>query len=386
MVDFSLSENDERILDAMREQSRVVRRYARYYDDNENELPPDALPEVVNFRSPYKDVEFEEGIDTPRHVLHVLVSAIQAWGDYGVLMKRIGEGLGNGVLTAAGTDEQRARWQRCTLAIAMTEPGCGSDPKSIQTTAVRDGDEWVLNGEKIFVTAGCRAEGVVVAATVDKNLGYKGIKPFVVMKGMPGFEVSHREKKMGIRADDTATLLLNNVRVPGDHLLGACDDSAAGFRAIMTALNRNRPVVGVAGVGIASAALDFTREKLKEEGIEIVWGVGKQGRSAVQQELIEIEADIEAATLGLLHAAWVSGGNEWKARPTSIAKAKAGEVARTATQRCLALLGGLGLSREYLVEKWFRDARITDLYGGTGEIQRLIIARDILGYSSAELP
>jgi acyl-CoA dehydrogenase len=385
MIDFSLSENDQLILREMRSQSLVCRKYARYYDEHEDEFPPDRLPEAVDFRNPYSVVTPCEELDTPRRVMHMLVSAAQAWGDYGVMMQRGKRSLGNLVLDVAGTPEQQQRWGGMTLAIAITEPGCGSDAKSLRTSAVRVGDEWVLNGEKIFVTTGCRCDGVVVAATLDRNAGHRSIHPFVVLKGTPGFQVAYREKKLGIRADDTATMVFQDARIPQDHLLGGDEKSTRGFNAVMSALNATRPAVGIAGLGIARAALDFTREQFMQEGIEVDWGVGRSARSAIQQELIEIDADIEAALLNMLYAAWLSDGAKWQRLETTVAKAKSGEVARSAVRRCLDLLGGLGISHEYLMEKWFRDARITDLYGGTGEIQRLIIAREILGYSSAEL-
>ena len=385
MIDFTLTENDQRILDEIRRQSLVCRQYARYYDEHEDEFPPDRLPEAADFRNPYKVVDVPDDGDTPRRVLHMLVAACQAWGDYGVMMKRGQRALGNLVLDVAGTPEQQQRWGHLTLAIAITEPGCGSDAKTLRTSAVLDGDEWVLNGEKIFVTTGCRCDGIVAAATIDRSAGYRAIHPFVVLKGTPGFEVTHREKKLGIHADDTATMVFQDARIPRDQLLGGDEKSTGGFSAVMSALNATRPAVGIAGLGIAQAALDFTREQLALEGIEVEWSAGIRSRSAAQQALIEIEADIEAALLDMLYAAWLSDGSTWQRLETTIAKAKSGEVARSAVRRCLDLLGALGISHDYLVEKWFRDARITDLYGGTGEIQRLIIAREILGYSSAEL-
>jgi acyl-CoA dehydrogenase len=385
MIDFSLSDNDRIILDRVRSQALVCRRYARHYDEHEDEMVPDRLPESSEFASPFKGVDLREGEDTAHGVLRMMVAVEQAWGDYAVIMRRVGGGLGNLVLRASGTAAQQERWGDAMLSLAITEPGCGSDSKAIQTTAVLDGDEWVLDGEKIFVTMGCRCEGVVVAATTDRSAGYAGIHSFVVMRGTPGFEIGHREKKLGIRGDDTATMVFRGARIPRDHQLGEGEKGAGGFRGVMMGLNANRPAVAAAGLGIAQAMLDFTRESLASEGIEVDWRVGRQARSAVQQELIEIEADLEAALLDLLHAAWLADGSKWRPRETSIAKAKIGEVTRTATQRCLAILGGLGISRDHLAEKWFRDARVTDLYGGTGEIQRLIIARDILGYSSGEL-
>ena len=273
--------------------------------------------------------------------------------------------------------------------MAITEPGCGSDSKAVQTTAVLDGDEWVLDGEKIFVTTGCRCDAVVVWATLDKRAGRAGIKSFIVFKGTPGFEVTHKEKKLGIRADDTAAMVFRDCRIPRDQLLGGDETIAkkgsGGFKGVMKTFNMTRPGVAALGLGIAQAALDFTRDELAVAGVEPSYEGGAHARSAIEQQLIEIEADIEAAMLDVLHAAWLSGEGQPNNDEASIAKAKGGEVARTATQRCLQILGGLGITRDYLPEKWFRDCRITDIYEGTGQIQRLIIARSILGYSSAEL-
>jgi len=391
MIDFTLSEKDEQILAAVREEALVCRRYARYYDDHEEEFAPDQLPEAKDFRNPYGLLGKRDELDSSMGVMSMLISAGQTWGDYTVRMRRGTGGLGNAALRASGTPEQQQRWGGKTLAMAITEPGCGSDSKAVQTSAVLDAakNEWVLNGEKIFVTTGCRAEGVVVWATIDKNAGRAGIKSFIAMKGTPGFEVTHKEKKLGIRADDTAAYVFRDCRIPRDHLLGGDEsipkEGAGGFKGVMRTFNMTRPAVAAIGLGIAQAALDFTRDSLAAEGVEVDWNAGVHGRSAAQQELIEIEADIEAAMLSVLHASWLSGEAKPNNLEASVSKAKGGEVARTATQRCIALLGSLGISLDYLLEKWFRDCRITDIYEGTGQIQRLIIARDILGYSAAEL-
>ena len=389
MIDFSLSELDQKILDQVREQALVVRSYARYYDEHEEEFVPDALPEADRYPSPYAMLGQVGENDTPISILSMLMGAGTSWGDYSVRIRQPRGGLGNAALQASGAPEQIERWRGLTLAMAITEPGCGSDSKAVQTTAVLDGDEWVLNGEKIFVTTGCRADGVVVWATIDKSAGRAGIKSFIVLKPTPGFEVTHKEKKLGIRADDTAAMVFRDCRIPRDQLLGGDEtipeQGAGGFRAVMKTFNMTRPAVAALGLGIAQAALDFTRDELAVAGIGPDYEAGVHGQSAAAQELIEIEADIEAAMLDVMHAAWLSGEGKPNNDEASIAKAKGGEVARTATQRCLALLGGLGVSREFLPEKWFRDCRITDIYEGTGQIQRLIIARSILGYSSAEL-
>ena len=389
MIDFELTELDQEILAEVRRQALICRKYARDLDEHEAEFVPKELPEAKDFKNPFSLMSKHTESDTPLGIIAMLVAAGASWGDYSVRMREDSGGLGNAALRASGTPEQIERWKDKRLAMAITEPSCGSDSKAIQTTAVLDGDEWIINGEKIFVTTGCRADGVVVWATLDKSAGRAGIKSFIIMKGAPGFEVTHKEKKLGIRADDTAAMVFKDCRVARDQLLGLNENipkqGAGGFRGVMKTFNNTRPFVAAIGLGMAQAALDFTRDALAQEGVEVDWDGGKHSRSAVQQELIEIEAEIEAGMLDVLHAAWLSGNGAPNNLEASIAKAKGGEVARTATSRCIELLGGLGITRDYLAEKWFRDARITDIYEGTGQIQRLIIARDILGYSSSEL-
>jgi hypothetical protein len=203
MIDFDLSAKDREVLDQLRQEALVARRYARYYDENEHEFPPSELPEAAQFPSIFHAMAGRTSEDSGMGVISMLITAAQAWGDYSVRIRQPkGGGLGNAALRAAGTPEQVAKWQGLTLAMAITEPGCGSDPSRVQTTAVLDGDEWVINGEKIFVTTGCRAEGVVVWATIDKSAGRGGIKSFLIEKGTPGFVVAHKEKNEP--RDDTA--------------------------------------------------------------------------------------------------------------------------------------------------------------------------------------
>jgi acyl-CoA dehydrogenase len=237
MIDFELTANDRKLVDGLRAQALVARGYARFYDENEHEFPPDALEEAKDFPTLGDLLEGRGDEDTPFGVISMLIMAGQTWGDYSVRMRRPPGGLGNAALRAAGTPEQFAKWQNLTLAMAITEPGCGSDPSRVQMTAVRDGDEWVLNGEKIFVTTGCRADGVIVWATIDKSAGRAGIKSFLVEKDTPGFVVTHKEKKLGIRADDTAAYVFTDCRVPFENLLGLDETiakkSSGGFRGVM---------------------------------------------------------------------------------------------------------------------------------------------------------
>ena len=248
----------------------------------------------------------------------------------------------------------------------------------------------MINGEKIFVTTGCRAEGVVLWATIDKSAGRAGIKSFLVEKDTPGFVVAHKEKKLGIRADDTAAYVFTNCRVPRDHLLGGNEEvpkgSSGGFRGVMKTFNMTRPAVAALGLGMSEAALDFTREQLREAGFAIdEYGAGTGSRAAVVEKFQRMEALQEAAMLTVLRAAWLSDHGKPNNLEASIAKDKGGSAVREITQGCIEILGPLGVSREHLIEKWFRDVRITDIYEGTGQIQHLIIARTILGYTRADL-
>jgi acyl-CoA dehydrogenase len=389
MIDFTLTENDENVLAEVRRQALVCRSYARYYDEHEEEFVPDELPEAKDYKSPFEHMRGRSDADTSFGVMSMLISSASNWGDYSVRLRQSAGGLGNAALRASGTKEQQERWGALTLAMAITEPGCGSDSKAVQTTARLEGDEWILNGEKIFVTTGCRCDGVVVWATIDKSAGRAGIKSFIVLKGIEGFDVTHKEKKLGIRADDTAAMVFKDCRIPRDQLLGGNEEipkqGSGGFRGVMKTFNMTRPAVAALGLGIAQAALDFARDELAKEGVEVDWDAGPHARSAVQQKLVELEADHEAAMLTVLHAARLGDLGQPNNLEASIAKAKGGEMARTITQRVIELVGALGISREHLLEKWFRDCRITDIYEGTGQIQRLIIARSILEYSSAEL-
>lgn len=388
MVDFSLSDADRSLLDDAHRESLIVRRYTRYYDEHEHEYPPDQL-------EAYPDAHLERRLrqrgedDTSRGIMALLLTEERAWGDWAVPLRRRHGALGNAALAAAGTPEQRQRWGHLTLAMAITEPGCGSDTKAIRTTAVRDGDTWVLHGEKIFVTMGERADGVVVWATLDRQAGRAGMKSFLVLKGTPGCTVTRREQKMGIRASDTVALALQDCRIPRAHLLGTEETIPAagsgGFRGAMQAFNMTRPLVAMGALGIARAALDETRTLLTQAGIALTYGSGLARQSAIAHTFFALEAEWEAAHLVSLHAAWLADQHQPNALEASISKAKGGTAVARITQACIELLGPLGYTQDTLVEKWFRDAKIFDIFEGTQQIQQLIIARQLLGFSSEQL-
>ncbi|MBU4001925.1 MAG: acyl-CoA dehydrogenase family protein [Proteobacteria bacterium] len=388
MVDFSISEKDQQIFDLMKKEGLVRRKYSRYYDLHEEEIPPDEFPEAKDFpslESVLAGRSKEEGGATAFSLFASMHRAMYG----GIALRSPNRALGNSSLTAAGTDEQKKKWGNTRLAMANTEPGCGSDSKAIETTAVLDGDEWVLNGEKIFVTTGIKAEGVVIWATVDKAAGRAGIKAFVVMKGTPGLELVKKEKKLGIRASDTAAFVLKDCRIPRENLLGL-DESVVkkgggGFKGLMMTFNLTRPGVAAGGIGNTMSALEFVKEELEKEGVTVNYELGQHNRTAIQQKVIELEAELEAATLATLRAGWLGDEGKPNNLEASVSKQKGGDICRKGTQLALEILGAPGITRDYRVEQNFRDGRITDIYEGTGEIQRLVIARGILNYSAADL-
>jgi len=395
MIDFTLTEHDEKQLARSRAQAMICRKYARYYDEHEEEMAPEKLPEADDFYANNPPVPAGGADDTNRPVMMGLQSMMSYFGDYTIRLKRSDDGgLGNAALAAAGTPEQQKKWMGLCLSMAITEPGCGSDPSRVSTTAVLDEatNEWVINGEKIFVTTGIRATGVVIWATIDKSAGRAGIKSFLVEKGTPGFTVPHKEKKLGIRADDTAAYVFTDCRIPRENLLGLDESipksSSGGFRGVMKTFNMTRPATAAMGLGCAEAAIDLTREELEKAGVNLDYTTGPGGLanlSAAAEKFMRLEALFEASKLTTLQCGYLAGQGLPNNLESSICKAHAGGAVRQITQGCIELLGSIGASRELLLEKWMRDSRITDIYEGTGEIQRLIIARGLLDYTRQDL-
>jgi acyl-CoA dehydrogenase len=308
------------------------------------------------------------------------------WGDVGLLLSMPRQGLGNSAIASVANDEQLEKLDGVWAGMAITEPAVGSDSAKITTTAVLDGDEYVLNGEKIFVTSGDRADHIVVWATLDKELGRAAIKSFVVAKGTPGMEVERLEHKLGIRASDTATIRFDNCRVPKENLLGSADiDDKQGFAGAMATFDNTRPLVAAMAVGCARASLDLTRDLLSEAGIEVDYDRPATVQSAAAAKFLQMEADWEGAYLLTLQAAWMADNRQPNSLEASMAKAKAGRVGSDITLSCVELCGTIGYSESELLEKWARDSKILDIFEGTQQIQQLIVARRILGLSSSEL-
>jgi acyl-CoA dehydrogenase len=406
MIDFELSEATESVKAMVHAAAEALMRpVCREYDENEHAIPWDFVRFMwdstqdsdtnLAAREPRKNgARLSE-----RHVQLAVSIEELSWGDAGMYLAMAGPGLGGAAVAAAGTTEQKLRFlsrfrsgKPKWAAMAITEPGCGSDTSAIQATAVRDGDQWVLNGTKIFCTAGHKAlmgsEGfVVVWATVDKAAGRAGIKAFIVEHGTPGIMVAKLEHKLGIRASDTAMLVLEDCRVPLDNILGSPEvpKTSEGFKGVMATFDATRPAVAASAIGIGRAAVDFVRKALENGGTTIRYGVSAARLTAVERDFMEMESLLQAARLLTWRAAWMMDRGMRNNLEASMAKAKAGLAVTQITQKAVEILGPLGYSRALLLEKWMRDAKINDIFEGTQQVNMLIVSRRILGYSSREL-
>ncbi len=311
-----------------------------------------------------------------------------AWGDVGLLLTMPRQGLGQAAIAAVADEEQLRRFGGKWAAMAITEPEAGSDSAAIRTTARfdEDTDEYVLNGEKIFVTSGDRADLIVVWATLDRSQGRGAIKSFVIERDNPGLKLDRLEHKLGIRASDTANFVLEDCRVPKENLLGSPEiETRRGFAGVMQTFDNTRPLVAGMAIGVARACLDRTRELLSDAGIEIEYEAPPHTQTAAASEFIAMESDWEAARLLTMQAAWMADNRKPNSLQASMAKAKAGRTGTDTALRCVALAGAIGYGEGELLEKWARDVKILDIFEGTQQIQLLVVARLLLGKTSAEL-
>lgn len=407
-MDFSLSDAAKKRIETMHMAAEfLMRPIARQFDEEEHTDPWDFFNSMWEHSKGNKDAssmtgESDGGPKGPNE--RTLLACIQieelAWGDAGLYLSIPNPGLGGAAVQAVGTKEQKQRFlgnfyedKPKWAAMAITEPHFGSDSKQVATTAVRDGDEWVLNGTKIFCTSGHRAldksDGfVVVWATLDKSKGRAAIKSFIVPAGTPGVTVTKCEDKLGIRASDTAQISFEDARIPADNILGSPDiveKGREGFKGVMATFDSTRPIVAASGIGVARAALELVKEMLAEAGITIRYEVNRDQQTVLEREIMDMEGQLQASRLLTWKACNMMDRGERNSREASMAKAKAGSAVTKVTQKCVEIMGTVGYSRKTLLEKWMRDAKITDIYEGTQQINQLIIARSILGYSSADL-
>ncbi|MDX1663467.1 MAG: acyl-CoA dehydrogenase family protein [Candidatus Promineifilaceae bacterium] len=417
MIDFELPERIENELQmAQMVAEQVMRATSRKYDENEHERPVEYINMMWQVVREQNRRRFEKAMangsngdrperEGPNYSIVRLITLVEmlSWGDAGMYLCTPDPLLGGAAIDAVGTREQKVRFLKKFGegepkwgAMAITEPGAGSDNSALRTTARLDSEnnEWILNGEKIFITNGKLAleesDGVcVVWATVDPHAGRAGIKSFVVEAGTPGVTIAKQEDKLGIRCSDTVSLVFDDARIPYDNILGSPEvqtkKSTRGFKGAMKTFDASRPAVAASAMGVARAALELTQEKLAEEGLEVDYTRPRHEMQAWERDLITMEARQKAGWLLTLKAAVEMAHGQSNRLSASMAKARAGETATQVTQKAVELLGPTGYSKELLAEKWMRDAKINDIYEGTKQINTLIVAREILGYTRREL-
>jgi acyl-CoA dehydrogenase len=395
----------------------MMRPVSREFDENEHTIPFDYIEFMhTAMRSmggagglaPAEEKPAKEGAEKRPPIGYQKLAAqieMLSWGDVGFYLITPGGGLGAAAVQAAASPEQRAKFlarfsedKPTFAAMCMTEPGAGSDTSAIRARAILDEktNEWVINGEKIFVTAGDKSFNtyekfgkgfIVVWASIDPTAGRSGMRAFVVEAGTPGVQVTKLEHKLGIRASDTASIALVDARVPYENILGkpTVEKTTTGFKGAMATFDATRPLVAASGIGVARAALEFVKEKLKENGVEIRYGLPRNKLTSIERDVIDMEIQVRSAWLLVLKAVWMADNKKSNALESSMSKVRAGDVTTKVTQKAVEILGPIGYSREFLLEKWFRDAKITDIYEGTGQINRMVVARQVLGYTGAEL-
>jgi acyl-CoA dehydrogenase len=392
-VDFRLNDDQLEFQRTCRAFAReVIRPLADKYDREEN-VPWEAIQAARDW-----------GLHGLEHLQRMggdqdgLLSCIYAeelhWGCAGIALAIQGGSLAAAGIASSGTPEQIARWvPECfgtgdeikLGAYAVTESGAGSDVRSLRTTARQDGDEWVLNGTKVFITNGGIADVTVVVATVDPELGHRGQASFVVPKGTPGLSMGKKESKLGIRASQTSEVVLEDCRVPMEYLLGGYEklqrklerarsgQSTGRSSNALATFELTRPLVGASALGIAQAAYEWTLEHLEgrsENGVPLL----EQQR--VQQVLADVGTEIEAARLLVWRAAWMGrNGMPMTGGQGSMSKLKAGDVAMWATTALMDIVGPYAQITGCPLEKWFRDAKIYQIFEGTAQVQRLVISR-----------
>jgi acyl-CoA dehydrogenase len=393
MIGFELTEDQVAAQKWVREfAEKEIRPVASQYDETED-FPWPVLSKAAEIGlyglDYYKMIaEDESGVLQP-----LLVEEL-AWGCAGIALGILGTGLPLVALMSSGTPDQFAEWaprmfgtveKPAVGAFAVTEPGAGSDVSSLRTRATKDGDDWVLNGQKVFITNGGIADVHVVVATVDPSLGHRGQASFLIPPGTEGLRQGKKEKKLGIRASHTAEVLLENCRVPGDCLLGGEErlnaklergrnkDQAKTSSGALKTFEATRPIVGAQAIGIARAAFEFARDYARER---TQFGKPIASQQAIAFKLADMATEIDAARLLVWRASWMGRQSApFSHAEGSMSKLKAGEVAVRVTDEAIQILGGYGYIRDFPVEKWHRDSKIYTLFEGTSEIQRLVISR-----------
>ena len=392
-MDFRLSDENVEFQQKCRRFAIEEMRPIAAQHDREQTVPWEAMKAARAWK--LQGLEFMQSTASDDDGLMGVIYAEELhWGCAGIALAISASGLAAAGIASSGTPEQVGRWvPECfgtgdeikLGAYAVTEAGAGSDVKSLRTTAKLDGDEWVLNGTKVFISNGGIADVTVVVATVDPELGHRGQASFVVPKDAPGFSQGKKEDKLGIRASQTAEVVLDDVRIPTDYLLGGMDklekklerarsgQSTGRSSGALATFEITRPIVGASALGIAQAAYEWTLDHLEGRSED---GAPLMEQQRIQQVLADVATEIEASRLLVWRAAWMGrNGVPMSSGQGSMSKLKAGDVTMWATTTLMDLVGPYAQSTECPLEKWYRDAKIYQLFEGTAQVQRLVISR-----------
>src|SRR5438309_6234516 len=391
-MDFRLSDETLEWRDYCRKFAREVIRPAAPKHDREESVPYEVMQQAYEWK--LAGLDWLQALQNDPEGLKGIIYAEELhWGCAGIALAISASSLCAAGVASSGTPEQIARWipecvgskERPRIgAYAVTEPQAGSDVKSLRTTAKRDGDDWILDGTKTFISNGGIADVTVVVATVDPHLGHRGQASFIVTKDNPGLRLGQKESKLGIRASQTAEIVLEDCRVPGDALLGGeeklqkkLERARSGQRSqssgALATFEITRPTVGASALGIAQAAYEWTLEYLSaryDNGRPLL------EEQRIQQVIADVATEIEAARLLVWRAAWMGrNGVPMTSGQGSMSKLKGGDVTMWATTTLMDLVGEAAQSTDCPLEKWFRDAKIYQIFEGTAQIQRLVISR-----------
>jgi len=390
-MDFQLSEDQITTRKWAHEfAEKEIRPVAPDYDESED-FPWPVLSKAADIGLYSVDFYVDMVAQDQTGLTMPIVMEETCWGCAGIGLGIFGTGLPLSALAYSGTPEQFAQWapqmfgtpdEPRVASFCVTEPGAGSDVSALRTTAKRDGDGWVLNGQKVFATNGGLAAVHIVVATVDPDLGHRGQAAFIVGPDTPGLKQGKKEKKLGIRASHTAEVLLKDCRVPGENVLGGMEKLEAKLEkarskerssAALKTFEMTRPSVAAQAIGIARAAFEFATDYAKERQ---TFGRPIIEHEGVAFKLADMAMEIDAARLLTWRAAWMArNGVPFEHAEGSMSKLKAGEVAVAVTEQAIQVLGGYGYIKDFPVEKWYRDAKIYTIFEGTSEIQRLVISR-----------
>ncbi len=378
-MDFKLNEDHQMIYQMARDfaQKEVAPKAAAL--DEKAEFPAENVKKMseLGFMGMMIPQEYGgAGLDTLSYVL-VLEEIAAACASTAVTMS-VNNSLFLGPILKFGSEPQQKKYLpdfasgKKLGAYALSEPGSGSDAAALRTTATLKGDKYILNGTKNFITNGPHADAVIVFTTVDKEKKHKGITAFIVDKNAKGFSVGKVEKKLGIKASSTSSVILDHCEIPAANRLG---QEGEGFKIAMATLDNGRIGIATQALGIGKGAFDFARRYATERE---AFGQPISNFQMIQSKLADMAMQLDAARLLIWRAAWMRDQGLGIVKEAAMAKLFASEMATFVTKEAVQILGGYGYSREYPVERNFRDAKITEIYEGTSEIQRIVIAREVL--------